>query len=291
MYHSLDDSDPLKQYLKNNCDSLLNLDCIQKNLNLLDNYEVESKNNKGHPSLYKGQSGCYIFYCKKTNSLYIGSAVCFYTRFKGHKVNSYRPNRGGYNALYRSVGDLGWNNFIWKPGGSPPRRGGPILITNNHIHKFTSLNPGLETNLNVLFILRAFTQFEARIFEQGLITQFSPNLNGSSVVTFPFTGWKKGNIIKSDSSKSILVKGGDNTILNFASRNRAAIALGISKTTFDRYINLTGYPVYSPILDMDVLIEDPFMPLSQNSPGGSPGLLIFTKQIHYYLFLVLIFIH
>jgi hypothetical protein len=71
------------------------------------NYRVDSKDKEGHPSLYKGKSGCYIFFCLEGGSYYIGSAVCFYTRFKGHKFNSVRPERGGDNALYTSVREFG----------------------------------------------------------------------------------------------------------------------------------------------------------------------------------------
>ncbi|GAA4798453.1 hypothetical protein GCM10023329_58550 [Streptomyces sanyensis] len=35
--------------------------------------------------------------------LYIGSAVCLYTRYNSHKVNSTRPERGGDNVLYLAV--------------------------------------------------------------------------------------------------------------------------------------------------------------------------------------------
>jgi len=74
--------------------------------------------------LYKGKSGCYIFICleatpskvmgrlRSPGDYYIGSAVCFYTRFKSHKINSVRPDRGGYNALYTSVRELGWDRFV-----------------------------------------------------------------------------------------------------------------------------------------------------------------------------------
>jgi len=55
--------------------------------------------------------------------------------------------------------------------------------------------------------------------------------------------------------------------MKFASKNRAAISLGIPKTTLDRYVNLKNFTVYSPVLDMDVYIIDPSKPLSEDSPS------------------------
>ena len=62
---------------------------------------------KGHPSLYKGKAGCYIFLNLINNQYYIGSAICLNSRYKNHKVNSVRPDRGGDNVLYLAVRELG----------------------------------------------------------------------------------------------------------------------------------------------------------------------------------------
>lgn len=54
--------------------------------------------------------------------------------------------------------------------------------------------------------------------------------------------------------------------MEYPSKNRAAHALGIPKTTFDRYVNLKNHSVYSPVLDMDIFIIDSSEPLSEASP-------------------------
>lgn len=225
------------------------------------NYVVDSKDKEGHPSLYKGKSGCYAFLCLKSGSYYVGSAVCLYTRYRGHKVNSVRPKRGGDNALYLSVRELGWDCFIWKP----------LIITTNHINNFIQQNPEYELDLESLFILRAFTQFEARVYEQVILTHYRPKLNSSYTVVFPFNNWQRGGNLKPDSSKPIVVKGNETTgfVMKYSSKNRAAVSLGISKTTFDRYVNLKNHSVYSPVLEMDVFLIDPTKPLSQDSPEYS----------------------
>ena len=113
MYNSL--SDPvLKLYVQNNC---LHLIYLEKYINNISQkkflaYKVDGQVKQGHPSLYKGMSGCYVFFCLKTGDFYVGSAVCLNTRYKSHKVNSSRPERGGFNSLYLSVRKHGWHNFI-----------------------------------------------------------------------------------------------------------------------------------------------------------------------------------
>lgn len=262
MYNSL--ADPVvKLYIQNNCLHLMSLDkdikkIIPKDFDFID-YVVDGPGKQGHPSLYAGKAGCYAFFCLKTNDYYIGSAVCLNTRYKAHKVNSSRPERGGSNYLYLSVRKHGWHNFIWRP----------LLITNNYVNNFIKQNPEHELSLESLFILRSFTQFEARFFEQVLLTHFRPKLNSSYTVVFPFRNWEKSDYLMDYNSKPIEVRAGDNTeiLMKFTSKNRAAISLGIPKTTLDRYVNLKNFTVYSPVLDMDVYIIDPSKPLSEDSPS------------------------
>jgi len=115
MYDSL--TDPVvKLYMKKNCLHLMTLGKYSKGItyNKRDflNYGVDGQDKQGHPSLYTGESGCYAFLCLKTGDYYVGSAVCLNTRYKAHKVNSSRPERGGSNSLYLSVRKHGWHNFI-----------------------------------------------------------------------------------------------------------------------------------------------------------------------------------
>jgi hypothetical protein len=70
-----------------------------------------------------------------------------------------------------------------------------------------------------------------------------------------------------DSSIPLTVKGPNREILLvYPSKNRAAISLGIPNTTLARYINLENYSVFSPVLNMNVFLVDPSLPLSQDSP-------------------------
>lgn len=260
MYNSLTDPD-VKLFIQNNCLHLMSLDKYTKEITQRDfrDYGVDGSDKLGHPSLYTGKSGCYAFLCLKTGDYYIGSAVCLNTRYKAHKINSSRPERGGTNSLYLSVRKHGWHNFIWRP----------LIITNNYINDFSKQNPEHELSLESLFILRSFTQFEARLYEQFLLTHFRPRLNSSYSVVFPFSNWGKSAYLMNDGSKPLEVRVGDNRqfLMKFASKNRAAVSLGIPKTTLDRYINLNNFTIYSPVLEMDVYLIDPSKPLSEDSPS------------------------
>jgi hypothetical protein len=261
MYNSL--SDPVvKLFIQNNCSHLISLDKFDKEIIQRDfiDYRVDGPDKQGHPSLYTGKSGCYAFLCLKTGDYYVGSAICLYTRYKTHKVRCSRPEKGGSTSLYLSIRKHGWQNFAWRP----------LILTNNYINNFTKQNPEYELSLESLFILRSITQFEVRLYEQFWLTQFRPGLNSNYVVGFPFSnGGDISTYHMYDSSKPIEVRVGDNTqfLMKFSSKNRAAVSLGIPKTTLERYINLTNFTIYSPVLEMDVYLIDPSKPLSEDSPS------------------------
>ena len=113
MFNSLNDP-VVKLYLQDNCLHLMSLDKYSKQITKIDfpDYMVDGSDKQGHPNLYTGKSGCYAFLCLKTGDYYVGSALCFNTRYKAHKVNSSRLERGGSNSLYISVRRHGWHNFI-----------------------------------------------------------------------------------------------------------------------------------------------------------------------------------
>lgn len=113
MYNSI--TDPVvKRYIQNNCSYIMSLDKFTKEIikGCFIDYKVDGNDKQGHPSLYTGKSGCYVFLCLKTGHYYIGSAICLYTRYKTHKVISSRPEKGGSTPLYLSVRKHGWHNFI-----------------------------------------------------------------------------------------------------------------------------------------------------------------------------------
>ena len=271
VYNSL--SDPtVKLFIQNNCSHLISLDKFDKEIISKDflDYRIEGQDKQGHPSLYAGKSGCYAFLCLKTGDYYVGSAICLYTRYKTHKVRSSRPEKGGTTSLYLSIRKHGWHNFAWRP----------LILTNNYINNFTQQNPEYELSLESLFILRSITQFEVRLYEQFWLTQFRPKLNSNYGVGFPFSSGDISTYHTYDSSKPIEVRAEENTqfSMKFSSKNRAAVSLGIPKTTLERYINLKNFTIYSPVLEMYVYLIDPSKPLSEDSPSytTTDGVMVIT---------------
>ena len=96
-----------------------------------------------------------------------------------------------------------------------------------------------------------------------------PKLNSTYTVVFPFSKWVQSDYLMNDGSKTIEVRVGHDTknFMKFSSKNRAALSLGIPKTTLDRYINLKNFTIYSPVLDMDVYLIDPSKPLLEDAPS------------------------
>jgi hypothetical protein len=51
---------------------------------------------------------------------------------------------------------------------------------------FFAGKPWIGLELDSLYILRSFTQFEARVYEQALLSHYNPNLITGYTVVFPF---------------------------------------------------------------------------------------------------------
>ena len=70
-------------------------------------------------------------------------------------------------ALVKNKG--GWTSFIWQP----------LLKTPNHTLLFIASIPEYRLDANKLFMLRSLTQFEARVFEQAILSYYNPDLNST----------------------------------------------------------------------------------------------------------------
>jgi hypothetical protein len=232
---------------------------------------INTKETNNHPRNLAGMSGCYLFTNIVTNQQYIGSSIDLYNRFKSHKINSIRPHRGGNTPLYKSVKLYTWANFSWTP----------IYISTNHITAFLKTKNKESLNANYLkllnqemlsdqeiYILRSFTQFEARIYEQSIITIIKPVLNSTLVVTGyarPFLNWREGETGLTNKLNNdvylIAVDKANSITINFNSINAAVIGLGIPITTLKRYMNYINMSVYSPVLDKEIFIVNNKLPL------------------------------
>jgi hypothetical protein len=118
-------------------------------------------------------------------------------------------------------------------------------------------------------ILRAFTEYQVRIYEQALFNQFKPRLNGGHLVNFSFLNWEPGKfVVMSDGLTTEAWDKDGNLIQSFDSRYAAASSLGIPRVSLQRYLNLSLHSIFSPTLETDVYIVDPNLPMSDAKPSG-----------------------
>jgi hypothetical protein len=80
-------------------------------------------------------------------------------------------------------------------------------------------------------------------------------------------------IIKIDNNNSIIptrvnnnFKKKENILFAFPSINSAVIPLGIRKVELVQYLNLKNYSLYSPILQKNLFVIDPNLPLLESKP-------------------------
>lgn len=259
MVTSLSDSSKVKIYLQKECSYMLKY--LKGNTGIymdadfpITEYQVDLASLDGMKkvSKYSGIGGVYLFSHKEQNDFYIGSAIDFYTRFKSHQTNSIRPNRGGNSKFYRYLRENGnWSSFNWCIVKSTP----------NHIINFVQKNPSIILNSMELNILLYFTQFEVRIYEQALLSYYSPSLNSSTSVTFGFVNWQPELNNNKNKVTIEIYDQFNHLVSSFPSKRLACKELDLGLTTINRYLN-KKFTVTSPKLEMDIYIVDPSKPLS-----------------------------
>jgi len=106
------------------------------------------------------------------------------------------------------------------------------------------------------YILRSFTQFEARIYEQALLTYYRPLLNISSTIVFQFMNWKPGYVEGFSKGVPVTVTSEDTgEVYTFTSILQTANFLRVSPSTIRRYLNVINSPVLSPILGYRYVVD------------------------------------
>lgn len=275
MLNSLDKKSSLYQYLISDCRWILEHLKGSFTIKVLDSrtvkyivsyksYRLYRNSNENHPRNYAGVSGTYLFTNLITNQQYIGSSIDLYSRYKSHIPDSIRLQRGGNTPLYNSINLHKFKNFTWSP----------IITSTNHINSFLkrlSLSQTAILTDQEIYILRSFTQFEARIYEQSLIKDILPSLNNSLTVIFPFLNWKEGELtLKEESDRYLIAVSKEKSFtISFSSTNAAVRALGIPKTTLNRYVNYINISLESPIWGKEIYIINNRKPLLEGKPENS----------------------
>lgn len=257
----------LYNYLKDNCDHLLNslpLDTgiSTKNLALdkLDSNELILLNPSYTKSLtlsVEGKSGVYFFINNNTTELvYVGSTINFIDRLKFHYSEAKDSEREFYNYVRECGGFSQFSLYF-------PHVFDSYVLSFNKIKR---IDPKID------YILKSFCQFEARKYEQALITYFKPKLNPNVRVTFPFTNWDAENINLFQGRNSIPVSAisADGEQMEFPSVKNAALHLEISQRTIVRSCNcIEPNYVWSPTFNKSFQFLIKAMPLKQT-----------TKEVH-----------
>lgn len=188
-----------------------------------------------------------------TGLFYIGSAINLLTRLNAHfNVSTKRA----ITTLYRAAVPLGWSNFTWSL----------LVNTTNYMFEYAN-SVSISITDEEAYILRSFTQFEARIFEQALLSYHFPLLNGGHTIVFPFMGWQTGYTDGNTDGVAITATSvNTGEVYRFSSINQAAVMLGLSRASVARYLNLIGRYVHSPVIG-DVYVVDPNRSMEDRVPS------------------------
>lgn len=173
---------------------------------------------------YVGMAGCYAYFNKEGELLYIGSNTDYVSRMKNHYSKSKDLNRAFYNYI-KTVG--GFQHCQWVP----------ILPFKNLAIKYQGEGNVLsEYDLDAM---KFVTQFQARIVEQTLIHHFQPKFNSDNPVLFN-NFWYYATVNDKDNVKVINVNG---DVKYFSSLLKASLYTGVSDNHIRNVCNCT-VPIY-----------------------------------------------
>ena len=208
------------------------------------------------PNLPKS-AGVYLFTNTLLDLQYIGSAMNFNERIQLHR----KKVRSSSSKFHKFVSKNSWNDFVF----------GTVYETTHYLMEFKSRFPTYNLSIGEMIILSHLTQLEARVLEQSLITKFSPKLNSEKEVVFSYTSWNPLTLNKSYDIKTpnaitveVLLEDTKDILTTYPSINQAAIGLGASTITINRYLN-KSYSFESTSLELRVFVQTPNK-MIDNSP-------------------------
>lgn len=157
------------------------------------NFNTISLNDSFTPSQFARAAGVYAVY-SEDGSCYVGSATDFQTR-----CHYYSMGKSDIMSKFqRYILDYSPNSLKWTS----------LVETPNYVSEFYKANPNFSAqDLRISKIIRTFTQYEARSYEQAILHAIQPNLNTNLDVLF-LTKWDS-NFVPSDAlgSKAITAVG------------------------------------------------------------------------------------
>jgi NADH-ubiquinone oxidoreductase chain 3 len=208
----------------------LNKDIISvKNfLSLKTYYIINQKIIQNLGNFYKDKLGFYLFTTKEFDlkNTYIGLTQNFLNRLETHYYLSSRTEKH-YGSLYP---------FINKIGGIVNMQFILILDMPTYqslwIKKYGTITP--EFN----YILQSFSEFQAGIYEQALLSYYKPGLNKNVITYFNFINWISGFYIKKD-FESYLSLPKAQFIMNYKNLHRFNFDLYFDLCNFRNIIPMT----------------------------------------------------
>ena len=208
------------------------------------------------PSQFTNSSGVYIVYNPDGSESYVGSATDFCKRWANH-----------YNGMYKDT-QLKVHKYMLE-NGPTSLNWSCVIETPDYLKQFykeygTSVS---AQDYQVQHVLRTFTQYVARSYEQAIISAIEPSLNSNQEVIFT-SKWDP-DVIPTDNlgSKAIKALGKvSGEEYHFNSLKQASSILDINTRSINNLLNYPNHTLFSSSLGESFS----FMDLSGNINEGSP---------------------
>lgn len=190
------------------------------------------------------QGGVYVLGFDHSDAHYTGSAIRLYTRILSH-LDCESENSFLYNGI-RANGGMD-NLTVTLP-----------YTFENYMSKYYSITKTSTVSPIELHILRTFTQYEARIYEQAILSYHNSSLNQTDV-NFNFK-WDPDNFKPlTGRTHHVTINALDtnnNVVSTYHSVSEASSHTGFVRQSVMRYINHHIY-TYSPLLDQPIKLVSP----------------------------------
>lgn len=211
-----------------------------------------------------------VYYAFTTEGGYVGSATNQVTRWDNHYAEIADGHNSKFHTAVRNWDGIGSFNFF-----SPK-------LTPDYMSMFRLEHPGslLPTDNVVKSILRIYTQFEARIYEQAVISHLAPLYNDDHIVAFT-SNWNPQTAKLGGQGHPIQALGlHSGETYYFTGKREASRFLNIITLDMGRITNYAGYWRTSDTLGEPVSFIDVSTPMKVGSPHKLPKDLL--PQIDYF---------
>jgi hypothetical protein len=255
MYNHLQNSSPLKEYIDNNCQFLLQrleghtnipVNSVTINNLMSDDTTINLQNlySKSYTNQLKTKSGVYLFFNPEdTHVLQCGSNIDFESRLSNHYHDVKESNKPFYKHLRFKGGIVHcwWN---------------PIFTTPNWEVEYLQLYP--KRTHEEHYIIRAFVQQYIRSAEQAVGTWTKPKFGNTVDINVWHSSWEPGQVIPNSNGHAVTWINREGIEFTANSGQLAAKKLGISHRSLTRVANcINPYYINTPNFgEVTILVDD-----------------------------------